>query len=134
MKASAFGDGERTEKGFRTHKKQEASEMTDELNSGLTQRIGEGFAEIDSAIVAALPKTDERYAELKAKENELKSRFPQIEKWLEGKDPLTLSAEEHSALTEYLELNAEMEGIERLAIYYAGHKDCFAYLKKIGAI
>ena len=108
--------------------------MIDDYYSGLVQRIDIGFSEMDSSIVTSLSETDDRYVNLKVKETELKERFPKIERWFEDKETLTLSAEEHSGLAEYLEINAEMESIERLAIYYAGHKDCFAYLKRIGVI
>jgi hypothetical protein len=104
------------------------------LFSDLPARIAEGFADLDSAIVDALPDNDEEYAGLVKQQKELTARFPKLESWLEGNGPLPLSAEEHAGLVEYLELATQMESIERLAIYYAGHKDCIAYLKKIGAI
>ena len=108
--------------------------MPDDLHSGLISMVDNNFQDLEDAIVAVLPESDKQYADLKARENELKGRFPKIERWLEEKCPLTLSADEHSGLVEYLELNSEMEGIERLAIYYAGHRDCIAYLRKIGAL
>jgi len=47
---------------------------------------------------------------------------------------ISLTAEEHKALVRYLEIKTEMEDIERKQIYFRGHTDNFAYLKKIGAI
>ena len=100
----------------------------------LPDRIAEGFADLDSAMVAAMPEKDEQYAKLLEQQKELSARFPDLENWLEGGGALSLSAEERAGLVEYLEVTAQMESIERLHIYYAGHQDCFAYLKKIGAV
>ena len=97
------------------------------------EMINTNFSDLDSAIVKALSETDERYIEMKKQVQELSDRFPVIESILEGKGPITISDKEHAGLTEYLELIAWMEHNERLAIYYAGHKDCFAYLKRVGA-
>jgi len=96
--------------------------------------VYENFPEIDGAAVLALPEKDERYAELKKEQDGIDKKYPDIESWLEGSGPLTLTAEEHAALSRYMLLATEMESIERLAIYYAGHRDCFAYMKTIGMI
>jgi len=89
---------------------------------------------MDDAIILALPENDSRYAKLLEREQDIESRFPDVLDWLEGSGPLSLSAEEHAGLVEHLELTAEKEDLERIAIYYAGHKDCFEYLRKIGVI
>jgi len=107
---------------------------SDDVIANLPDRINEGFDEFESAIIVALPRTDARYADLKEQEQELKRRFPLIEHWFEDDGPLSLSSEEHAAMLTYLDLNSDMEGIERLAIYYAGHRDCIAYLQKTGIL
>jgi len=112
----------------------EGSTMPDDITPDLMNMISENFSAMDSAIVVALIKKDERYAELAKKHDELSDRFPDIEKWLKQEGPLTLSADEHAGLIEHLEVTSYMEDLERMAIYYAGHKDCFEYLKKIGVI
>jgi hypothetical protein len=53
---------------------------------------------------------------------------------VDGKGAINLSAEEHDAVVRYLRLKNNMEDIERKHIYFRGHTDNFAYLKKIGAI
>ena len=53
---------------------------------------------------------------------------------IEGNGAINLSAEEHKALARYLYLKIQMENVERKQIYFRGHTDNFAYLKKIGAI
>ena len=60
--------------------------------------------------------------------------FPVIQKTTEGKGAVSLSAEEHEALARFLMLKNDIENIERKQIYFRGHMDGFAYLKKISAI
>jgi len=108
--------------------------MINDIYPDFLQMIDDGFSDMDDAIVNALPESNEHYADMIAREQELMRRFPKIENWLEEEGSLTLTAEEHAGLVEYIELAAEKEDVERLSIYYAGHKDCYAYLKKIGAI
>ena len=100
----------------------------------LPQRITAIFPEIDSDICMELPHTDEKYAKLFKKSDELQKVHPFIMKVLEGTGEVSLTAEEHGALVEYLGVKIEMDDIERQHIYFHGHKDNFAYLKKIGVL
>jgi|GEM_PF-1308291 len=52
----------------------------------------------------------------------------------EGEAAVSLSAEEHKILADYFNLYVEMTNLERQQIYFRGHTDSFAYLKKIGVI
>ena len=108
--------------------------MKAELPSGLISIISEHFSEIASEIEKALPKEDERYANLDKRQAEIEKLFPDIENWIEKAGPLSLSKEEHDGLIEYLKIDDEMTEIERLAIYYAGARDCIDYLKKAGQL
>ena len=98
------------------------------------QRITEIFPEIDSDICMALLHADEKYAELFNKSDELQKAHPFIMSVLEGSGEVSLTAEEHGALVEYMGVKIEMEDMERQHIYFHGHKDNFAYLKKIGVL
>ncbi|MDR1439347.1 MAG: hypothetical protein LBJ10_04860 [Clostridiales bacterium] len=100
----------------------------------LPEHIDELFTEVDSQIVMALQESDEGYATLAREMSDVDRRFPQIEQWLEGSGALTLTAEEHAGLALHTALAAKTEDMERRAIYYAGHRDCIAWLKKIGAL
>ena len=108
--------------------------MKAELPSGLISIIKENFSEIANEIEKALPKEDERYAELENRQAEIEKAYPDIENWIEKEGPLSLSKEEHDGLIEYLKIDDEMTEIERLAIYYAGARDCINYLKKAGQL
>jgi hypothetical protein len=108
--------------------------MNDNIFSGMIETLEDNFQEIASNIVSALRDTDEEYAALYEKRLELQRQFPCIQAVVEGEGAVSMTAEEHAGLLEYLGVVNEMENIERLRLYYAGHRDCFAYLKKIGAI
>ena len=72
----------------------------------LPSRIEDAFAEIDSDIVMDLLNTDEDYTALS----------------------------ERRAYVDYMNLARQMEDMERQHIYFRGHTDAVAYLKKIKAI
>ena len=90
----------------------------------LPSRIEDAFAEIDSDIVMDLLNTDEDYA----------TQYPVIDKMNEGSGEIRMTAEEHRAYVDYLNLVRQMEDMERQHIYFRGHTDAVAYLKKIKAI
>ena len=92
------------------------------------------FAEIDSDIVMDLLNTDEDYAELSDRMDKLKTQYPVIDKMNEGSGEIRMTAEEHRAYVDYLNLARQMEDMERQHIYFCGHTDAVAYLKKIKAL
>ena len=100
----------------------------------LVERIEDAFLEIDNDIIADLSKADAEYAAMKKEILRLQSDFPAISKIMEGKGAISITAEEHAALSRYLAVKSSMEDMERKRIYFRGHTDGFAYLKKIGAI
>jgi len=100
----------------------------------LVERIEDSFSEIDSEIVTDLSDTNDEYAALQEKIKKLQKDFPAVVKVIESSGAVSLTAEEHKALTQYLEIKSEMEDMERKQIYFRGHTDSFAYLKKIGVI
>lgn len=65
---------------------------------------------------------------------DLKRQYPVIDKVMEKSDEIHLTVEEHAALTEYLHLLFKLADMERRQIYFRGHTDAFAYLKKIHAL
>lgn len=103
-------------------------------DDNLVKWIEDSFSEVDNGIITALPETNEEYAALRQEIRRLNQDYPLVGKALEGEGAISLSAEEHAALVQHRSLTMEMEDIERLQLYFRGHTDCFAYLKKIGAI
>jgi hypothetical protein len=108
--------------------------MKEEVFLGLVALLEERFHEMDSGITVKLADSDTEYAALKARLDELERQFPFIEKVLEGKDELRLTAEQHAGFAEFMRVTNEAENIERMNLYMAGHRDCFAYLKRIGLL
>jgi hypothetical protein len=89
---------------------------------------------LESETACALRKSDEEYAALVNRKKELEERFPFIESVLEGAGAVSLSEDEHAGLAECTDVSFKMESIERQSLYLAGHRDCLAYLKRIGAL
>ncbi|MDF1494565.1 DUF6664 family protein [Caproiciproducens sp. CPB-2] len=100
----------------------------------LAERIANAFPEIDSDIATDLSQIDGEYADFRKQVDQLQQAHPFIEQILEGAGAITLSAAEHEILLRYLSLTRQLEDMERRQIYFRGHTDNFAYLKKIGAL
>lgn len=100
----------------------------------LPSRLEDSFPEIDSDIVTDLRKTSEEYAEIQQQISELKKQFPCIMNVMEEKGEIYLTAEEHAAFVHCLRLQRKLDDMERLQLYFRGHTDAVAYLKKIKAI
>lgn len=100
----------------------------------LAQRITDFFPEIDNNISTDLFQKNNEYAALRNQANEMQRANPCIMEVLEGDKEVSLSVAEHRTLTQYLSLSSRIEDMERLHIYFRGHTDSFAYLKRIGAI
>ena len=108
--------------------------MQNEFFSQLLAQLEDRFEEMDSEITVVLPERDEKYVALQVHLKELERMFPFIESVLDGEGAVRLSAEEHAGLVEYIHTGDEAENRERLNLYFAGHRDCLAYLKRIGLI
>ena len=52
-------------------------------------------------------------------------------KVMEDKGEIHLTAEEHAAFVQCLRLSRKLDDMERLQLYFRGHTDAVAYLKKI---
>ena len=100
----------------------------------LPSRLEDDFPRIDSDIVMNLCDTNEEYAEMFQQVSELNQKYPFIEKVIEGSGEVHLTTHEHETLVRYFRLVRRMENMERLQIYFRGHTDAVAYLKKIKAL
>ena len=58
----------------------------------------------------------------------------QVAEVMEDKGEIHLTAEEHAAFVQCLRLSRKLDDMERLQLYFRGHTDAVAYLKKIKAI
>jgi len=109
-------------------------EKAHDLYVDLIKRIEEMYDEIDNEIVVDMSRNDEEYAAMRKQVTDMQEAHPFIPEVIEGEQAVSLTAEEHGILLQYLDLIREIEDVERRQIYFRGHSDCFAYLKQIGAI
>ena len=100
----------------------------------LPERIKADFFNMDGDIVVDLRSTDNEYQALYHRYAEMQKDYPFIDKVLEGEGEVTMTAENHTAFVECMTLKRQLDDMERLHIYFRGHTDAFAYLKRIGAI
>ena len=100
----------------------------------LPSRLEDAFPEIDNDIVLELQNENEEYAKLQKRISDLKRQEPFLMNLLDGSDEISLTAEEHAAFVQYLHLVRERDDMERQQIYFRGHTDAVAYLRKIKAI
>lgn len=106
-----------------------------DLYADLVERIdGMMFGEIDTDIMTDLSRGNEEYAAMRKQIADMQETHPFIAAVMEGESEISLTAEEHRILLEYMDVCRQAEDIERKEIYFRGHTDCFAYLKRIGAI
>lgn len=91
---------------------------------------GYGDGKADSAESQSLEPKDDEYVRIHERFYDLQEQHPFILKVLEGKDDLPLTGEEHDILLDYLALYRKMDTKERIHIYFLGHTDALAYLKK----
>ena len=100
----------------------------------LAERIEDAYPEIGSDITTDLLESNGEYAAMRRETNQMQKDYPVIVKLLEGNGAISLTADEHDTLVRYLDLERQIEDMERRQIYFRGHTDNFAYLKRIGVI
>lgn len=108
--------------------------MNDNLFANMLAGLEDGFAEMDSNITINLPTHDEKYVKIKERLGQLEREYPFVEQVLDGDGSIHLSADEHAGLVEYIRTSDKAEDRERLNLYLAGHRDCIAYLKRVGVL
>ncbi len=96
-------------------------------------RMEDAFPEIDSDIVRRLRESSEEYAVIHEKISDIKKQFPVITKVMEGTGEIHMTAEEHAAFLQYYHLLRKLDDMERMELYFHGHMDAVAYLKRIHA-
>lgn len=106
----------------------------DDTYFNLASRLEDAFPEIDSDIVTDLRENSENYVDLQQKISDLQQQYPLIMEVMEGSGEIHLSAEEHDAFVQFLRLRRKLDDMEREQIYFRGHTDAIAYLRKIKAL
>ena len=117
-----------------TIKEKERVNIMSETYLDLPSRLEDAFPEIDNDIIMELRNENEEYSELLQKISDLKQQAPFLRDLLDGSGEIRLTAEEHAVFKQYLHLVRQRDDMERQQIYFRGHTDAVAYLRKIKAI
>ena len=102
--------------------------------NNLVERVVELFSEIDNDIAMNLLHSNEEYSKLYYKRIEIQQQYPSVQTAVDGEGGVSLNQEEHKALIEYLRVVEQLDFVERTQVYFQGHADCIAYLKRIGVL
>ena len=102
--------------------------------NNLAERMEELFSEINNDIAVNLRHSNEEYSKLYHRRIEILQQYSSVLIAVDGDGGVTLNQEEHKALIEYLRVVEKVDCMERIQIYFQGHADCIAYLKRIGAL
>ncbi len=105
-----------------------------ELCTAYLSNLDEDFPELDSNIVVELRTSNEEYAGLNRQIIALANENRFIGRVFEGEGEIHMTAAEHEIFREYFRLAMKRDNIERQELYFRGHTDAIAYLKKIKAI
>jgi len=108
--------------------------MKNDLFTDLPQRIEGNYPELENDMLLELRKKDKDYEQIHEQFYTMEEQYPFIMEALEGNGPVALTEEEHAILREYLALYRKMDTKERIHIYFRGHTDALAYLKKTGMV
>ena len=100
----------------------------------LAERFKEYIMEINNDIIVDLKNQNEEYAAMCHELGEMEKKYPFILEMLDGEGAISMTLEEHEILQKYMSMIFQKETIELCQIYFRGHTDGYAYLKRIGAI
>lgn len=114
-------------------KKEKELERTNKFNN-LVKCMEENFPELEESILGNLGEQDETYLSICKRLQSMITAYPFIAKIKEGTEGINISAEEHQILLEFFKADLEKEEIERKKLYFQGHIDGYAYMRKVGAI
>lgn len=105
--------------------------MKNDLFTDLPQRIEGDYPALENEMLLELRKKDKDYEQIHKQFYDMEEQYPFIMEVLEGKGRVVLTNEDHAILLEYLALYRKMDEKERIHIYFRGHTDALAYLKKV---
>lgn len=100
----------------------------------LASRLEDSFHEIENDVLTDLAERNEKYTCLQAQISELRQENRFIGMLIDGTYEGALTAQQSAALVKFIDLYMDLEEMERTQLYFRGHTDAFAYLKKIDII
>ena len=100
----------------------------------LAARLEDSFPDVENEVIMDMRENNEDYAALRGEISDIENKHNFIGRVLNCSGEVHLTEEEHKVLTEYLRLRFNLDDMEREALYFRGHTDAVAYLKKIKAL
>ena len=107
----------------------------DEYYSNIIELINNNFLGIFFSLESELLKGNREYKLIHEEICKIKDDYPVLTNLVEcTDDTVALTFEDNKALSRYLYLISERELIQTKEAYFRGHKDNYAYLKKLEVI
>ena len=100
----------------------------------LASRLEDSFHEIENDVLIELGESSSDYVDLQKQLFQIKEKNPFINALIEGNYEQELSSAQCVALGKFIDLYMRLEELERKHLYFRGHTDAFAYLKKINVL
>ncbi|MEY8378830.1 hypothetical protein AALD22_24330 [Lachnospiraceae bacterium 56-18] len=100
----------------------------------LVKYVEDNFSELENAVLCNLEERDCAYKAVCRQLRHMIEMYPFIAEITEGVGKITISEEEHRVLTDFFKADLEKEELERMQLYFQGHIDGYAYMKKIGMV
>lgn len=97
------------------------------------KRLEQNFDHLEDEITRCL-RNDEVYMTWIQRRIELQVKYPFIKGMMDGDIGIFPSDQDYQAWLEIKKTLDETERMERMALYWQGHADCYAYLRKIGVL
>ncbi|CAM3282089.1 MULTISPECIES: DUF6664 family protein [Paenibacillus] len=97
------------------------------------QRLEQVFDDLDNEVTRRL-RNEEAYMMWVQRRVEIQLQHPFIKGIMDGDAGVFPSDQDYQAWLEVQKTLDETIRMERMALYWQGHADCYAYLKKIGAL
>lgn len=97
------------------------------------KRLEQGFDDLEDEITRRL-RREEVYMKWVQERVAIQVKHPFIKGIMDGDAGVFPSEEDYQAWQEVQKTLDETVRMERMAIYWQGHADCYAYLRKMGAL
>lgn len=97
------------------------------------QQFEQSFDVLEDAITRRL-RSEEAYIIWVHRRIEIQVQYPFIKGVMDGDASVFPSDQDYQAWVEVQKSLDATVRMERMALYWQGHTDCYAYLKKIGAL
>ncbi|QTH40873.1 MULTISPECIES: hypothetical protein [Paenibacillaceae] len=103
------------------------------MEKGCWQQLEQSFDVLENEITRRL-RGEEAYMMWVQRRVEIQVQHPFVKSVMDGDACVFPSDQDYQAWLEIQKTLDETVRLERMALYWQGHADCYAYLKKLGAL